>query len=212
MSYHLVVSKYKENTTWLRAFDSANVRLYDKSDAPIGIPRPNIGRESETYLHYIVTHYHDLPDYVLFIQGHPFDHMSGIHSENFRSEVERLIESRPSDGLPLLVGLHEEDPGRYSGLCVREYFEYLFGEPCPDTIKFAAGCQYLVPKESILFHSLATYERLHAMICASKVNTCDLAITRNPLSEFDPDSMSAWTFERFGYALFLRKPLVFRCG
>lgn len=34
----------------------------------------NVGRESHTYLTYIITHYHDLPDCIYFLQANPFDH------------------------------------------------------------------------------------------------------------------------------------------
>ena len=36
---------------------------------------PNIGREAHTYLYYIITHYHDLPEAVIFLQGNPFPHL-----------------------------------------------------------------------------------------------------------------------------------------
>ena len=43
----------------------------------------NVGRESETYLHYIITNYNNLPDVVVFTQGRISDHYTGRDDINF---------------------------------------------------------------------------------------------------------------------------------
>lgn len=95
--YHIVVARYKEDPwSWLPK-DDPYVKVYDKNDlAPIdgSVARlKNIGRESHTYLTYIVENYDNLPDVVFFTQGssdhtygHLIDYFTGITgncSENF---------------------------------------------------------------------------------------------------------------------------------
>jgi hypothetical protein len=208
MNYKLVVSKYNENIDWLHFFDQSTIVLYDKSDAPIGIPRKNVGRESETFLAYIIENYYELPEYVVFVQGNPFEHMKDVRPENFRSNIEDILKTNTKDSVPLLTNLHEEQPDLWPGLHVRSYYKYLFGLDCPEKTYFAAGCQYIVHKESILFHSIEKYKKLYDMVYSSPVTTCSDAITINSLSDFSEKTMSAWTFERFGYYLFSRMTLL----
>lgn len=72
----LVVAKYKENTEWTLRF-CENVRMYDKG--PLGTV-PNIGRESHTYLTYILENYDKLPSKVYFSQGWIQDHYPHLNS------------------------------------------------------------------------------------------------------------------------------------
>lgn len=76
---HLVIARYDENLDWLELIkNKVTYTIYNKGKNDISytsIKRPNIGRESETYLHYIIDNYENLPDYICFIQGFPFDHI-----------------------------------------------------------------------------------------------------------------------------------------
>jgi hypothetical protein len=204
MNYALVVSKYNENVDWLRAFEPANVMLYDKSANPIGIPRPNVGRESETYLYYILTHYDELPEYIVFLQGNPFDHMSGVSAETFRRQLEELLQTRPPATLPLFAQLREEDATKWPRLRVREHYESLFATACAPTIQFAAGCQYIVPRHEILKNSRELYTRLYNMICKGETLRED-PHTQTPQTPFDSEAMCPWGFERFAYLLFTHR-------
>jgi hypothetical protein len=66
--YEIVVAKYNEDISWTRPY--RYVKIYDKSKGDL----PNIGRESHTYLTYIVENYENLPDVVFFTQGRFSDH------------------------------------------------------------------------------------------------------------------------------------------
>lgn len=68
--YHIVVARYNEDLSWLPRNDP-RVKVYDKGP---GGNLPNIGRESHTYLTYIVQNYENLPDVVFFTQGSVYDH------------------------------------------------------------------------------------------------------------------------------------------
>jgi hypothetical protein len=75
--YEIVVAKYNEDVSWTRPY--RYVKVYDKSKGDL----PNIGRESHTYLTYIVENYENLPDVVFFSQGCKDDHCGNIPIENF---------------------------------------------------------------------------------------------------------------------------------
>ena len=64
---------------WLKS-EKDNCIFYNKGNK-IGIENEimlkNAGRESETYLNYIITIYDNLPDIVVFTQGNISDHRTG---------------------------------------------------------------------------------------------------------------------------------------
>ena len=76
MSYKIVVARYNENINWLNS-EMENCIIYNKGNKlNIGneILLKNIGRESETYLQYIITNYDNLPDVIVFTQAIIADH------------------------------------------------------------------------------------------------------------------------------------------
>ena len=84
MSVVVVIAKYKENVSWVENL-KYNYIIYDKSKDV-----PNIGRESETYLKYIINHYNNLPDYVVFLQGNPFDHLLQPNIDYLNNEISNI--------------------------------------------------------------------------------------------------------------------------
>ena len=85
--YHIVVARYNEDPwSWLSK-DDPYVKVYNKGqslDSGQGTHLKNIGRESHTYLTYIVDNYDRLPNIVFFTQGAP-DHTGGYPVEYFTS-------------------------------------------------------------------------------------------------------------------------------
>lgn len=76
-SYKIVVARYNENISWLNS-EMSNCIIYNKGnklDINNEILLENVGRESETYLHYIITNYDNLPDVVVFTQAGISDHV-----------------------------------------------------------------------------------------------------------------------------------------
>lgn len=76
VNFKIVVARYNENIEWLyEKFN--NLVVYNKF-YPLNIRNeimvPNFGRESETYLRYIITNYNNLPDVVVFTQARISDH------------------------------------------------------------------------------------------------------------------------------------------
>lgn len=89
MSNHcIVVARYAENMDWVDDLVEMhdwidNVIIYNKGRDDFKVRNghiikvvktPNIGREGETYLRYIIEHYNKLPQHVWFTQGDPFPH------------------------------------------------------------------------------------------------------------------------------------------
>lgn len=76
MSYTIVVARYNENIDWLLP-EMKNCIIFNKGK-PIGLTNeislPNVGREADTYLNYIIQYYNAFPDVVVFTQGNISDH------------------------------------------------------------------------------------------------------------------------------------------
>jgi hypothetical protein len=76
MSYKIVVARYNENIEWLSS-EMHNCIIYNKGDKlniENEILLENVGRESETFLHYVITNYNNLPDVIVFTQARIEDH------------------------------------------------------------------------------------------------------------------------------------------
>lgn len=208
-TYQIVVAKYNEDMQWLTKMDPEPLVIYDKGDAPLppelsGLRvqfLENVGREADTYLHHVVHNYDSLPDYLIFMQGHPFDHMLGVTSDNLQMMIHDLINIRHQDVHPLFTNWYWESYDMYPSLNAKEYFEHLFEGPTPEQKVFAHGCQYIVPKQLILCKPLEFYKRLNNMI---KRNKCSFDEVHYGHCEFDPNSLNAWTFERLGGHIFGR--------
>ena len=75
--YKIIVARYNENIDWLST-ELNQCIIYNKG-APLHLPNEirvdNKGRESETYLQYIISHYDNLPDVVIFTQAKISDHI-----------------------------------------------------------------------------------------------------------------------------------------
>ncbi len=202
-SFHIIVAKYKEDVSWTSAFDSSKVFIYDKSPNPIegSIPRANIGREVESFFYHIIKYYDNLPDYLVLLQGNPFDHFTEVTKESFPSELTSLLSSKPEIVQPLFTGIHVEEPLTYIGLLIPDYYSYIFNGASPKKLGFAAGCQYIIPKADILKKSLQFYKALHHLTLRTKILVSEDA--HHTIRTFDPYSICGWTLERLLYAIFL---------
>lgn len=195
-----VVARYNEDTSWTK--DLQSVVLYDKSDRPVpgSIPLKNIGREADTYLRYIVDHYHSLPEFVVFLQGNPFEHM------NAGSKIEDGF-FKPMAATPFLTRIWTENTDRYK-VYFREYYQLLFDQVYSEpTIQYVGGAQWIVPRECITHRPIQFYKRLLTMLqwnedfsggCSYRKATDDFT----PDGRFDPFIINAWTLERLWGSIF----------
>merc|ERR1719158_663577 len=69
----VVVSHFDEDLTWVKDHESTATRftVYSKAASPpeFAVSLPNVGRESHTYLHHIVSQYDSLANWTVFTQG-----------------------------------------------------------------------------------------------------------------------------------------------
>lgn len=144
---HLVIARYNETLDWLDNF-SFDYTIYNKGDnleIP-SIPLPNYGRESDTFLNYILNNYNNLPDIITFLQGDPLPHCG-----NF---IQRLKEYHSNELEGLGGGLFYNDINgcpTHCGLNISEIYQKIFyNNECPNELYFTTGGQYIVPKKYII--------------------------------------------------------------
>jgi len=181
----LVVSKYTENIDWVNQVIHPVV-IYDKSDNPVpgSIKRPNIGREAETLLYYIITNYFSLPDLTIFLQGDPRGNPVNLSYEQVVDEINKTH-------INILQPI-----ATWEGRC---YFKDYWLKTCEllnnlifdDTTiaKYASGCQYIIPKDNILCRPLSFYITLHMLV--SRYGNKKLVAGKSNLD----DGVDAWTLE-----------------
>jgi hypothetical protein len=162
----IVIARYNEDVEWTKQFP--NVIIYNKGN-PLNngfneIMLDNVGRESHTYYKYICDNYDNLPDYVIFLQGNPFDHSPNIISNlnnyfnlknfvDFEFLSERILDCNLSsciyhEGLPL----------------IRLYEEIFNIKKMNMDFKFGCGAQFIVSKQNILKRSKCFYLKLISLL------------------------------------------------
>jgi len=205
MSYKIIVARYNESLDWVNYMNKSNIVIYNKGNNNIenAIKRPNIGREVESFFHYIVNNYYDLPDYVLFVQGNPFDHMKNISPTNFQENIDNLINSGVNDIMGLFTSKMSEQHYTYPSIKSKEYYSLFFEGDVPDNSIFAPGCQYIIPKENILNRPIQFYMRIHSMTLNTKIMT----ITESCYGKhtFDVNSIDGWCLERLILFCFIKE-------
>lgn len=76
----IVVARYNEDLDWINKLGDFSIVIYNKGENfPFDFPRldvPNIGRESETFVRFIIEFYDQLKNFetVTFLQGNPLEH------------------------------------------------------------------------------------------------------------------------------------------
>lgn len=209
--YDVVVAKYKENIDWIRLLFDANSSVinrfyvYDKSecewtppkDLPVVFSKlPNIGREGGTFLHHITTHWDQLAECTLFLQGNPLDHMSTsdmaislpvheyVHGMPFYPrwicrETFFLDVSKSPYQLPVSTKLNQ----------------YFSRHSNSHEVTFATGAQYIVPRNILHARAKAFYdgllEEMHRLKNEDENTFEELYRHNDPIHTLD-----AWTLER----------------
>ncbi|WP_236615104.1 DUF3431 domain-containing protein [Desulfovibrio sp. X2] len=205
----IVVARYREDVSWTAALAAAGaaVTVYDKGGdnggsaaaggaaGPARIPLPNTGREAHTYLHHILARWPDFPEYTVFCQGWPFDHMGGRTTDASTGRAPAGLGREMAD---LLAGLaarrvkfkgladyavrcdragrphHLFDPegrGKWAGhgrdIPLGEAYGLLFSGEVPETFHCRAPAGLLlVSRERILLRPRGLYETAMAMVQA----------------------------------------------
>ena len=160
---HLVVAVFNEPVDWIARWGSAAF-VYVKNpnrvkevqerlpDATVQ-ELPNIGRESHTFLHHIVKHFHNLPSQLVFAQGNPWDH---VDAQRFEEAVAQAAEFEP---LGKLFLCRDDGCPHHCGLPLKQLFDEMFGV-CQFQFKFVVGAQFVVSRARIHRFSLETFQAL----------------------------------------------------
>lgn len=169
----IVIARYNENIEWSKQFP--NVIIYNKGkplDNSYNVKEMiNVGKEGHTYYKHIYDNYDNLTDYIVFLQGNPFD-----HSPNIIPNLKRLINSDrlKNDFYFLsekilgcnLTGCKYHHPSR---LPILEIYKHLFD--CNKTemqFEFGAGAQFIVSKKIILKKPKSFYLKIVKLLEHSK--------------------------------------------
>lgn len=210
----LVIARYKENIDWLdniSKIDSIKkIFIYEKFfDAPestlnsnkIRISLPNLGRESNTYLHHIVENYDKLNDFTVFLQGDPSPHSHHLYQRlSFISKELNSI-------YPLSSIETEDENHRYRyheshphGLYLSYFMDLLFDITLDinQTVEVSYGAQFCVPKHIILSRPLDFYKYLLKIVSRKPNGIEPYIFERLWLYIFNPnikisDSYKIWT-------------------
>jgi len=167
MEKKIVISRYNEDVSWVKHLDF-KYTIYNKGKDDIPEPNiklPNLGREAQTYLNFIISNYHTLENSCVycFLQGLPFDH---------RVTLEQINSKKPVDFCPLGQFVFNETtagPVNFhfpSGLPILEMCDILFKtNPFPHgEIKFNLGAQFCVSGKVIRSRCIQFYRFVHDMI------------------------------------------------
>ena len=185
----LVISNYNNDIRWVSEYTS-NYIIYDKSEDDIipttidkekVIKSPNIGYNFYDYFTFIIDHYDDLPENVIFAKGNTFprhvtkDYFNRIMNNEYFTPIEDWHMHKPkfptafflSDG-----GYCEINNSWYLKHYKTKYFKnyndflkLIYKEPViPLYIRFAPGGNYIVNKNQILKIPKIVYENLRLFI------------------------------------------------
>lgn len=94
----IVIARYNEDISNFEEFND-NLIVYNKGNDDINpiinhefIKNvPNLGREAGTYCNYILDNYDDLPEYIIFTQGNPVDHIDFSNTEKTFDKFREIV-------------------------------------------------------------------------------------------------------------------------
>ncbi|NBS67523.1 DUF3431 domain-containing protein [bacterium] len=177
MNLSIVVARYDEDIRWIEDLPSnilEHVIIYNKGD-PIKIPDLNViticnvGRESHTYLTYIIDNYDHLPEHVIFIQANPFQHVHRPPIANMEewiqswSNVEISTNYEPTcDPYTFRIREYNGQIQSPAPTCFGKWFETYINRKYPDNrdMKWYFGACFGVSRERIHLRSKVYYQRL----------------------------------------------------
>jgi len=170
MTFCIIVARYNENVEWTKQFP--NVIIYNKGnkldDGYNEVFLNNVGREGHTYYEYIYNNYENLPDYVIFLQGRPFDHSPNIisnlnkyiNNKDLTIDFEFLSENVIHSFLDIECNAHQ----RYCKN-IHKNWERVFGVSGGNhECIFGAGAQFIVSKNKILKNTKEFYKNIIKML------------------------------------------------
>lgn len=172
-----IVSRYNHDISWIEDYTDDYI-LYDRSDKPVdgAIVVPNIGSDIYDKLTFIIDNYDNLPDVAVYTKANLFKYIT-------KEEFDLVKDNKQFT--PLLTQTHKTYSDQDGVVCFYKdglYYErnnrwyltshparsdelyYLLGLNDKEYLTFAPGSNYILPKENIMKHSKAFYEKLRAYL------------------------------------------------
>jgi len=167
----ILASHYSENLNWLIEQTEYPFVVYTKNPieaAKYNLPPekmkilPNKGKESSSYLKYIIDNYHDLPDHIAFCHGHD----TAWHQDKTLLEALREYNGQEFWSLnnPYFRNiLYKGCPENHVWMHIC-WSWYAIDLPLPEMMEHTMSAQFVVPKESILRNPLKFYEKCYELL------------------------------------------------
>jgi hypothetical protein len=160
-----IICRYLEDLEWTKQL-KIPMYIANKGDS-IDFPNhdvkaimrkyENVGRESESFLRFIIENYNDLPQRMVFLQGDPDSHFRGLHQ--FLTKPNKNEICFLADFNPVCDAIGR--PHHFEELPLKEILRELQMDYSMDSFHFAAGAQYLVPRKYILNKSLKWWKNAY---------------------------------------------------
>ena len=152
----IIVARYNEDMDWTKQFP--NVLIYNKgtkfNNEYNEIQLNNVGREGHTYFKHIYDNYENLEDYIIFLQGNPFD-----HSPDLIQNINKYMNKYNNNSLDLefeylskkIIDCNLIGCRWFIELPLRDIYEKIFNERKEYMdFRFGVGAQFIVSKNTIL--------------------------------------------------------------
>ncbi|XP_022107432.1 LOW QUALITY PROTEIN: uncharacterized protein LOC110988343 [Acanthaster planci] len=184
LDYEFVIAHYSEDLEWLKPYAEHTI-VYHKGNDP-GPPfrlhdwerLENVGRESHTYLHHIVTNYHQLANVTVFAQA---DHLKGRCFKDIHQFVSSAKKGVPCLGLLKLhtdwgripftkeyLESFKNRPIDRANVTFGEFYYHLYGvlPPAKGIENCRNGC-FGATKEMIWKHPIEFYQKAMSFVSKS---------------------------------------------
>lgn len=190
----IIIARYKEDISWIKDIkkELKDIVVYNKGTSlniDNEIMMENVGKEGHTFYKYIYDHYDELDDYIMFLQGNPFDHLpNAINVINQFIENEYKLKSSFCALSSRILRCNLIDCQYHKNLPLYQTYQYLFGESRNDLhYLFGAGGQFIVHKIEILRHPKEFYLKI--------VNLLSYSV--NPIEGFVIERFHAIIFNHY---------------
>lgn len=172
----IVASHHSENLKWMLDQDRYDYVVYSKNQPDISkyeidpskvVILPNKGKESSSYLKFIIDRYDSLPSHVAFCHGHDtawhqnktlLEALDGYMGEEFYTLNNPYYRNLLFDGCPDQI--------------VWDHMKLAWGcidLPFPKKLEHTMSAQFVVPKESILRNPLSFYQKCYTWIMEQSI-------------------------------------------
>lgn len=150
----IVVARYNEDIEWTKDLIYKSI-VYNKNEQDKDLFErnlPNLGREGHTFFNHIIENYDNLPEYLAFLQGNPFDHCNNVISEinnfDFKTEFKHL-------GVLHQLTMSDENINNY----VQDFAKRI-GIQVTYPIYMVPGAQYIISRRMIKKNPIEFYHKI----------------------------------------------------